>query len=133
RVRCAGVRAGARSTRAAPRAARPGPAPSRPGGFGGPSRSAAHDEMGPAVLLPRTVIVAGRERPLLAVRDDLEAAAVDPGRDQVVPRRLRAPLPERLVVLRRAALVAVSLDDDRDGRMVAQQFRVLVERRPRVV
>src|SRR5436309_1123491 len=82
-------------------------------------RLSFQEDVGAAVLLPGALVVAGIEGTFLAVRDHLESRRGDPGRHQVVASRLGALLAERLVVLGRAALVTVSLDDDAGVRVVA--------------
>ena len=73
------------------------------------------------------------ERPLLPVRQRLDARGRHPGVHQVVARRVRALLAQRLVVLDRPALVAVALERDAHVRLVAQQLRGPVQRHLRVI
>src|SRR5262245_10470341 len=89
--------------------------------------------MGAAILRPRTLVMTLVERSLLPVGNDLNARGPDPGGDQIVARRFRALLAERLVVLHGSALVAVALDRDVDARVVPQEPGVLVERRTGVI
>jgi len=72
--------------------------------------------------------VAGIEGTLLAVGDRGEPPAGDPVAHEIILGRAGALLAERQVVLDRAALVTVSLDDDlRDGAL-AEILPVLLQR-----
>src|SRR5262245_47127704 len=72
----------------------------------------------------------GAEWPLLAVRDDRDTVGLHALRDEVVHRRLRATLTQRQVVLGRAALVAMALDQHQvvvrfePGRVSVEDLRV---------
>src|SRR5882672_9188119 len=68
------------------------------------------NELGAAIHGPGGLIVSRIERPLLAKADGAQALRRDPDRHQVVPRRARAPVTQRQVVLDGAALVAMPLD-----------------------
>src|SRR6266705_2333094 len=69
-----------------------------------PCRSAGlHEEVRPPVLGPAPFAVLGAGGPLLAVGDDRDAIRLHALADQVVHRRLRAPLAERQVVFVGAA------------------------------
>src|SRR5207247_2682254 len=101
------------------RPARPRRVPCRRPGLGGaggprldPASGSLQREVRAAVLRPRSLVIAGIERALPAVRDDLDSRRRDARLHQVVPGGLRAPLAQRLVVLDGAALVAVALDDE---------------------
>src|SRR5262249_29450249 len=69
-------------------------------------------EVSAPVLRPAGLARFGADGTLLAVRDRLDPRAIDPQRGEIVLRGVGAPLPEREVVLVRAALVAMSLDQD---------------------
>src|SRR5439155_2918500 len=82
----------------------PPPAPSWLAGLG--------QEVSATILRPAGLLVLRARRALLAIADDRDPARGHAAGEQVVHRRLRAPLAERDVVLRRPALVAVALDQD---------------------
>src|SRR5437660_10645159 len=69
------------------------------------------EEVRATVLSPAALGVLGADGPLLAVGDDGDAGGRQSLREQLVHGRPRAPLAQRQVVLVRAALVAVPLDE----------------------
>src|SRR5882762_10202273 len=69
------------------------------------------EEVRASVPGPAALGVLGADGPLLAVGDDGDAGGRQSLREQVVHGRSRAPLAQRQVVLIRAALVAVPLDE----------------------
>src|SRR2546423_10143748 len=74
--------------------------------------AALGQEVGATILRPAGLLVLRARRALIAIADDRDPARGHAAGEQVVHRRLRAPLAERDVVLRRPALVAVALDQD---------------------
>src|SRR5215470_2640174 len=79
---------------------------------------------GATILRPARNVVADRNRPFLAIRDRAHALGLHATRHQILAHRLRAPGTERDVVFARAALVGVSLDDERVLRIGAQPLRL---------
>ena len=65
-----------------------------------------------AVDGPAPLGVLGADRAFLPVADRADAAGRDALRDEVVSRRLRAPIAEREIVFDGAALVALPLDEN---------------------
>src|SRR6266513_248502 len=57
-------------------------------------------ELVPAILRPRVLVVSLGQRPFFAVRHGLDAAAIDAVTDDVLLGRRRAPVTERLVVVK---------------------------------
>src|SRR5439155_3928650 len=88
-----------------------------------------HEEMAPTVPAPARLGVLVAHRPLLAIADHGDPRAVDPDRHDVVPRRLGPALAESEVVLVRAPLVTVTLDQHERVRVGLQPVGVLVEDR----
>src|SRR5579862_4095659 len=86
------------------------------------------EEVSPAVLLPAVFGLRGAERPFLAVGDGPDPRAVDSERGQVLASRVGAPVAEREVVLRRAAVVAMTLDQELRARMGLEPIRIGGER-----
>src|ERR1043166_5129369 len=80
-----------------------------------------------AVLGPGILVMALRDRPLLAVRHGFDAAAVDAVADEVLLRRRGPAVAERQVVFVGAALVAVPADADAEGRVGLQDRHLLVQ------
>src|SRR5690348_13541852 len=85
--------------------------------------------MSPPVLLPARFVVLRAERMLLAPAHCLDAIAGNSQRNEILLRRIRAPLPQSEVVLFRAALVAVPLERYADLRIGTQELRILLQRR----
>src|SRR5262245_36517631 len=79
------------------------------------SRAGPHDEVHPPVERPGQLFVAGIERPLLAIRDGIDAVRRHAEGGQVVLRGLGPPLAEGQVVLGGAPLVGVPLDEDAEA------------------
>src|SRR5687768_15265118 len=79
------------------------------------------------VLRPGLLVVAGRQRLLLAVADGLDAAVSDAQHRHHLLHRLGATLAEGEVVLAAAALVAVALDADARVALVAHVARVRLD------
>jgi hypothetical protein len=67
------------------------------------------------------------DRPLLAVRDRHHPLRRDAVRDQVPPRGRRSQIAQAEIVVARAALVGVALDQDQTGGIRSDPRRVLVE------
>src|SRR5690242_19607178 len=88
--------------------------------------------MSPPVLLPARFVVLGAERMLLAPAHCLDAIAGNSERNEILLRRIRAPLPQSEVVLFRAALVAVAFERHADLRIRTQALCILLQRRSRV-
>src|SRR6267154_1969538 len=68
------------------------------------------DQIVAAILFPGFLVVSGSAGQLLSVAGRRDARGIQPEVHEIVLRGLRAPLPEREVVLARATLVAVALD-----------------------
>src|SRR5439155_627800 len=71
-----------------------------------------HQEVRAAVLAPAVFARLAAQEPFLAVADDRDPVRPDALGDEVVHRRARAPIAQREVVLGRAALVGVPLDEN---------------------
>src|SRR5438034_3086365 len=87
------------------------------------------EEVAPTVLAPARLGVLVAERALLAIADQGDPRAVDPDRHDVVSRRLGPALAESEVVLVRAPLVTVALDQHDRVWVGLQPVGVLVEDR----
>src|SRR6185503_9790032 len=92
--------------------------------------SAAHDEVGAAVLRPGGLVARGIEGLLLAQAHRDEAAARHAQAHQVVAGRAGPLVPEGEVVVGRATLVAVALDRDLGVAVALQPEGVLLEDPP---
>src|SRR5205814_3199894 len=88
---------------------------------------------GAAVERPSRVVGTDGIGTLLAIADGLDARRRHALGDQVLARRVGAPLAEGKVVLARAAFVAMAGDGDRVVGVLLQPFGLAVERRPPVV
>src|SRR5215471_13529486 len=86
-----------------------------------------NDEMCPAVLRVRRLVVSGIEGELLPVADDAQAVAGDAERDEIRTRRCGAPLAQRQIVLGGPAFIAVSFDRDGPAGVALEHAGVLVE------
>ena len=91
------------------------------------------NEVTAAILLPAVLPVFGAEWSFFAFADDEQAVRSDAEANQIASHRVGAPVPQRQVVLTRAASVAVTLDRDVRGRPPLQPVRVPLEARPRVL
>src|SRR5690349_2493401 len=111
--------AGARASSRATRAMRGGRRVADVGGLLGLLRD-VDDRHGAAVLGPGLLVVAGIDRTLGAVGDGQHPVRLNTQALQVALHRRGAPLAQRDVVLARAALVAVALDGDGNGRELLQ-------------
>src|ERR1039458_2969165 len=69
------------------------------------------NEVPAAVFRPGRFVVGGIRRLVFAVTDGADAHGVNPGLGQCLAQRQRAAFTERTVVFLRAALVAISLDE----------------------
>src|SRR5947209_14934921 len=87
------------------------------------------EEVAPTVLAPARLGVLVAQRALLAIADHGDPRAVDSDRHDVVSCRLGPALAEGEVVLVRAPLVTVTLDQHERGRVGLQPVGVLVEDR----
>src|SRR5207302_10947541 len=99
--------------------------PSRPSAYAGLARLG--EKVRAAILRPTRLGLLVANRPLLAIADDRDAIGLDALGDEIVHRRLRAPLAERQVVLVGAALVAVALDQQEVVGVRLQPRRVRIE------
>src|SRR5712692_1533155 len=84
--------------------------------------------MAAAVLLPASFVAFRAERFFLAVADRLDAAGTDGSGCERILHRRGALVAESQVVLRRPALVAVSLNRDIDVGMLVQEHYVGLNR-----
>src|SRR5512137_885337 len=84
--------------------------PARPGAGSATWLPGLHEEVSPAIEGPAGLVMRGADRLLLAVRDQGDPLRLDPLPDEISHGRLGAPLSQGQVVLARAALVAVALD-----------------------
>src|SRR2546428_4953801 len=76
------------------------------------------------ILLPALLVRFSAERLLLAVADRLNAISADAGLHQCIAHRSRTAVTQGQVIFGRAALVAVSLNGEADGRMLLEKIRV---------
>src|SRR5574341_1679285 len=83
-----------------------------------------NDELGPAVLGPCLLGMAGIRGPLLSIAYRGNARRVCSELDQVVFGALRPLLPQGKVVLRRAPVIAVPFDLDLHLRVSGQPFGI---------
>src|SRR5579859_1623321 len=81
-----------------------------------------------AVLRPGILVVAGVERPLLAVRDGLDAAGIDPMAHEILLGGVGAAIAQGEVVFVGPALVTVAGDLHPQRRILLQYRDLLVER-----
>src|SRR5260221_4166022 len=77
------------------------------------------------VLLPARLDALHAKRLFLAEADRAHPVGANALRNQELFHRRRTPVAQRQVVFRRAALVAVALDDHLDRRIVLQEVRRL--------
>src|SRR5262245_47476829 len=97
------------------------------------TRSTALDaEIGATVLALAFLGVLGADRPFLAVGDGRQPLPGDSVGLEVFHCRLRSPIAEGQVVLGRAALVAVALDEHQRVRVLLQPRRVVGQRVDRI-
>src|SRR5262245_13137395 len=92
-----------------------------------PRLAGLRQEVVPAILGPAGFGLLRAHRALLAIRDDGDAVGLDPLRDEVVHGCLGALLTEGEVVLGRAALVTVALDQHEVLAVRLEPGRVAVE------
>src|SRR5436190_18086622 len=85
------------------------------------------DEMCPAILRVRRLVVSRIEGELLPVTDDAQTVAGDTERDEIRARRRGAALAQRQIVLGGPALIAVPFDRDGPAGVALEHARVLVE------
>ena len=84
--------------------------------------------MATPILLPASFVGFGAERLLLAVADRLDIVGADATLHQRVLHGVRAAVAQSQVVLRRPALVAVSLDREVDVGMLLEESDICLQR-----
>src|SRR5689334_156675 len=89
-------------------------------------------EMRTPVLRPARLRLCKTDRALLPVADRRDSHFVDPVRDEILQRRLRATIAEGEVVLIGTPLIAVPLDEDQCRRIRSHPVDVRVEPSRRV-
>jgi len=82
---------------------------------------AEQHEFAAAILGPGFLVVAGVHGPVLAVADGADAFGGNAAFDERLAQRQRAPFAQSTIVFLRAALVAVALDEQFDGRIGFQR------------
>ena len=90
--------------------------------------AADHHRHRAAVLRPRALVAAERERPFLAVADRRDPRRVDAPGGQIVLGGVRAAVAQRQIVFAGAALVGMAFDDDAVARILVEPLRLLAQR-----